>query len=168
MGKYLTIFFMSLFLLSSCAPKEFRPQKPETIQFEKEEPYSIDLNQIAKPDKLMPTYLDENFEQVSVDQAKYILLTPKEYAKIAAILKICSTYKEIINEQTKLINIEIEKSNGVKEYIMLEQRKRDGYYELWVISENAYRQEKYYHDVDRYSNYFLFGGITIIVLLIAL
>ena len=112
----------------------------------------IDLTKIPKPSKLRPIFMDVNFKEVSADEASYVVLVPSEYAKIAALLKLAKTYKSIVKEQEVLVNAHIQINNLVKEYLALERAKADEYRTLWADSENAYRQERYYHKVDNAVN----------------
>jgi hypothetical protein len=160
MGKNLTILILCICLIS-CSPRPFKPYDTPNIIFDKVPPYSIDLENITKPEKIQSIYVDENFKEVPPEKAKYILLVPKEYSKIPALLRLCQEYKDIIKEQEKLINIGIDKENALHEFIVLEQQKKDKYKELWAISEDSYRQEKYYNSIDKYSMYLIVGGMVV-------
>jgi hypothetical protein len=155
-----------------CAPKEFTPYQPPKIEFEKTPPYELDLTslQALKPDKIKPIYVDENFKEVPKEEAKFVVLAPREYAKIAAILKIAKAYKDVAKEQEVLINANINIINSLKEYVALEQAKAEEYRQLWADSENAYRQERYDHKVDNAINKMSFGAIAlgVIIAIIAL
>jgi len=161
MGRSLIALLSLLFLISACAPKEFTPYKPQPIHFEKTPIYQLDLSviQTLKPEKIKPIFVNENFEKVSKDEAKFVVLVPREYAKIAAILKIAKAYKDIAKEQEVLINTQINIINSLKEYVALEQAKAEEYRKLWADSENAYRQERYDHKIDNAINKVTFGAI---------
>ena len=157
MRNYIIISIIVTFLVASCAPAQFTPFTPPEIKFEKTEMYEIQesLNTIPKPSKLKPLYViinGDNFIQSSRDQATHILLVPKEYAKVGGLVKLAKTYKQIVIEQEGIINSYIEANNALKELLALERQKVLMYREMWVDSENAYRQEKYYHDRDNYIN----------------
>lgn len=161
----------AVFLLCSCAPKKFIPKEPPPVVFDKTPEYSVDLSTIPKPDKLVPVFVDENFEETTMDKAKYVLLTPQEYAKVGAVVKLAKAYKEIVKEQEVLINTDIQIINSLKEYIAMEQMKAKAYRDLWADSENAYRQEQYNHKIEQAATKGLFGTIAIgaiIALIIAL
>jgi len=170
MEKYLIyplIFFVLIFSFS-CGPKQFVPFEEKDIKFEKVDPYTIDLDSIIKPEKINVVYLDSDFKETEIDNAKYVLLTPQEYAKIPALLRLCRTYKDIILEQEKLINIRINKENLVYDYIYLEQEKKNKYKELWAISENAYREERYYSKLDKTFSYIMIGSLIVLSIIVAL
>lgn len=165
------IIVSATILLCCCAPKKFVPREIPDVKFNKTPEYSVDLSNIPKPDKLVPIFVDENFNETSKDNAKYIVLTPKEYAKVGAVVKLAKTYKEIVKEQEVLINTDIRIINSLKEYIALEQMKANEYRKLWADSENAYRQEQYNHKLEQAVTKGMFGSIALgalIALIIAL
>jgi len=131
------------FFIVGCSPKPFIPMEIPNLTFDKTQSYSLDLSTIPKPDKLIPVFVDKNYNMVPINDAKYIILTPIEYAKIAGLLKLTKTYKSITLEQEILINSNIDIINSLKEYVALERMKANEYRNLWVDSENAYREERY-------------------------
>jgi hypothetical protein len=149
-----------LLLLTGCAPSKFEPYRPPEIKYDKLQDYDIKeaLNNIPKPDKLVPIYVKlegtyiTQLTKEQKDQATHILLAPNEYAKVGAVVKLAGTYKEIVIEQESLVNTYIAQINALREMIALERQKALLYRELWVDSENAYRQEKYEHDRDNTLN----------------
>ncbi len=148
-------------LFFGCTPPKFIPREPLDTKFDKTPPYNIDLSKIPKPEQLKPIFVDENFKVVPMDEAKFILLAPKEYAKVAALVKLAKAYKNIIKEQGILVNTHIAIINALKEYVALEQAKAKEYRQLWADSENAYRQERYAHRVDNAINKGMFGAISL-------
>ena len=96
-----------------------------------------------------------------VEEAKFVVLVPAEYARIAALLKYARAHKDIVKEQEILLNVYIEIINSLKEYLALEQAKAEEYRQLWADSENAYRQERYQHRLDNAINKGLFGIISL-------
>lgn len=90
----------------------------------------MDLSSIKKPERLNPIYVDDNFKEVDVEDAKFILLSPVEFAKIAALAQMVVTYKEVAMEQETLINLHINTINALKEYLELERAKSLQYREL--------------------------------------
>lgn len=144
------LFIVGILLFSFGCAKQF---KAPTFDIEVEKvnvtpipPYIVDLDSIPKPDKIKPIYVDSDFKQVNTaSEAAYVMLVPKEYAKIGQLLKLAKTYKGIVEEQGNLVNHNIDIANGLKEYLALEQEKAEQYKKLWVDSENAYRQEKLDH-----------------------
>jgi hypothetical protein len=136
-------------------------QEPLNVTFDPTAPYELDTSKIPKPEVLKPIFVDENFKEVPIDQAKFIILSTEEYAKIAALLKYAKAYKDISKEQEHLINIYIEMINSLKELVALEQAKAAKYREMWADSENAYRQERYAHRLDNAVNKGILGLISI-------
>ena len=177
MKKLLALFIIGIFLVS-CAPAPFKPFKPEPIKFDQTPPYSVkeDLDKIPKPEPLKRMYVkkvtDTSYEVVGVkEEATHIMLAPAEYAKVGALVKLTKTYKELVLDQEILVNTYIEQINALKELLAMEQRKSEVYRELWISSENAYRQEKWEHDWDNRIHKTALYGITIgsiVVLLLLL
>lgn len=176
--KRIIALLMIIFFLVSCAPAPFKPFKPEQITFEKTPPYSVqeDLNKIPKPEPLKRMYVkeidDKTFQVVATaEEATHIMLAPAEYAKVGALVKLAKTYKELVLDQETLINTYIEQINALKELLAMEQRKSEVYRELWISSENAYRQEEWEHKWDNRINRTAMYGITagsIVILLLLL
>ena len=151
MGRLVVIIILIL-SLAGCAPAVFVPRELSKTEFKPTPVYSIDLTKIPKPDKLRPIFMDADFNEVGPEEASYVVLAPSEYAKVAALLKLCKTYKAIVKEQEILVNAHIQIINSLKEYTALERAKADEYRTLWADSENAYRQERYYHKMDNAVN----------------
>ena len=143
MKKLLTCIIVLVMLLFGCSPKLLQPKELPDLKFEKTQLYSLDISTIPKPDKIVPIYVDDNYNLVDVENARYIILTSVEYAKIAGLLKLAIAYKNIAKEQEILINSNIEIINSLKEYVALERMKAQEYRNLWIDSENAYREERY-------------------------
>lgn len=172
MVKGILIAISFLLLIAGCAPTPFVAKEPFKVEFESTPEYKVDLSGIIQPDKPVKVWVDEKFNVVeSSKDAKYLVLTKKEYAKYVAQLQIKETYKEIIMQQEILINTYITQINALKEYIALEQAKSQAYKEMWVDSENSYRQEKYDHKMDNIINRGSLGAIgigSLILLILAL
>ena len=169
--KFIILGIIISFIGVGCAPPKFIPREPPVVTFKKEPPYKIDLSTIVKPDKPVYIWMNEDFKEVPQNEAKYLILTKKEFAKFVAQLQIKQTYKSIIISQEALINAKIEIINSLKEYVSLEQMKAKEYRDLWVDSENAYRQEKYNSDMNNLLNKGILSVISIgalIALIIAL
>jgi len=167
MKKIITLIIIGIFLIS-CAPAAIKPFKPEPIKFDKSPAYSIqeDLDKIPKPQPLKRMYVKKvtniTYEIVAnKEEATHIMLAPKEYAKVGAIVKLAKTYKGLIIDQETLINTYIDQINALKELYAMEQRKAEVYRELWISSENAYNQEKWEHDWDNRIHKAGLYGITI-------
>ena len=169
--KLFLIFMASIFFMTGCAPAKFIPREMPELKFEKTLPYNVDLSSIIKPEKAVQIWMDENFKEAPKHKAKYLVLTNKEYAKYIAQLRIKKTFKSIIKEQEVLINTYIDTINALKELVELERLKSEEYRNLWADSENAYRQEKYYNEMNNLLQKGLLGVISIgaiIALIIAL
>lgn len=161
MMRYI-LLILSVFFINGCMPAFDPDFKPYTVEFEKTESYSLDLSSIPKPDKMNPIFVDEDFNETSIDNAKYIVLTPKEYSKVGALVKLAKSYKEIAQEQEILINTNVDVINSLKEYVALEQSKAVSYRQLWIDSENAYRTERFEHKFDNVLNSIQKGAIFVI------
>lgn len=161
MFKKLIAWTCVFFMLVACAPKEFTPYTPENLVFEKTPYYELDLSKLGDIPDLIPIYVDENFKEVDVSKAKYAVLIPEEYKKIAIMKKAVLTNRKVAFEQAKLINTNVEIINGLKEYAMLERQKTQAYRELWVNSENNYRQEAYNRKMDDLQNKAVWGLVII-------
>lgn len=168
MKKLISYLLILSMLFIGCAPTI--QKRNFIVKFDKTEHYNIDLSTIPKPNMIKPIFVDKDFKETSLDNAEYVLLVPKEYNKIAALLKLCKMYKNIIKEQEVLINTDIDTINALKEYIALEQAKSEEYKELWANSEEAYQKERFYHKVDNAINRgtFLTIIIGVIIAIIAL
>jgi len=166
------ILILLSFIVVGCAPAPFIAKEPFQVKFDPTLKYEVDLSGIIQPDKPVKIWVDENFNVVAdAKDAKYLLLTQKEYAKYVVQLQIKETYKEIIIQQEILINTYIDQINSLKEYIALEQAKSKAYRDLWVDSENAYRQERYDHKMSNLINKGVTGAISLgalILLILAL
>ena len=167
MKKLIALLIVGIFLIS-CAPPPFKPFKPEVIRFDETPSYSVqeEIDKIPKPEPLKRMYVkkvDDTTYQVVSDRAEasHIMLAPKEYAKVGALVKLTKTYKELVIDQEALVNTYIEQINALKELYAMEQRKSEVYRELWISSENAYRQEKWEHDWDNRLHKAGLYGITI-------
>lgn len=175
--KILSVILVCLFLFTSCAPELLKPYEPPELKFEETPQYSIkdDLDKIEKPKPIQRLYAkkvgEDSFEILpSSEGADFIVLAPKEYAKVGAVVKLAKTYKEIVLDQEKLVNTYVDQINALKELVALEQKKSQMYRELWITSENAYRQEAYEHKWDNRINktgmYAVTLGSVILLLLL--
>lgn len=162
MKKILLLIMMTVFVFGfGCAPKDFKPYQPSKLEFEKSKPHQLDLSQIPKPEKIQPIYVNDHFEEVSKENATMVVLTPDEYKKVGALVKLAVNYKQIAKEEAKLVNTKIDIINSLKELAALERKKVRAYRELWVNSENMYRQEKWEHDKDNLINRIGWYAVTI-------
>jgi hypothetical protein len=159
--SHLLLLTVTVLLMISCSPAPFKPYVPPDLKFQETPHYNVQeiLDSIPKPDKLERVYVKlltgnkiEILSNEHKDEATHVLLIPKEYAKIDALLKLSIAYKEIAIEEGVLINTYIDQINALKELLTLERQKVLYYRELWVNSENAYRQEKADHNRDNIIN----------------
>lgn len=155
--KITLLLIFSLFLITSCAPKNITPKKIPDLKYEKTATYNIidELNKLPKPDKIKPIYVILDGNQIiksTKEEATYILLAPKEYSKVGAVVDLAVSYKKIVKEQEVLVNTYIKQINALKTLLELERQKVQHYQELYINAENAYRQEKYDHKFDNILN----------------
>lgn len=142
---------MVLAFLVSCAPAPYKPFVPPEVKFEKTAPYVLDLSALKKPGK--PTYvaLDANMRPITVDnpgEAKYLAFTKDEFKKIMALSAAYNDQREVLESHEDLVNIYISEINALKELVALREQIIKQYVELYALSENAYRQERYEHKWD--------------------
>jgi len=157
-----TMMCIMLILFCGCAPQAFVPREYPKVTFEKTPDYKLNIEDIKVPEKPVNILLDENFKQVTdSSKAKYVVYTQQEFAKVVSHLKVREAYKDIAVEQEVLINSYIATINSLKEYIALEQAKSEQYKNLWVNSENMFRQEQYSHQIDNIFNRSILGIITV-------
>ena len=168
----LIFFFAVIIPLCGCSPAKFSARIPEKIIPEKIEEYKIDLSSIPKPEPVVRRYAavaeDGGLVYVSTpDSASVFVLESKEYTKINALKELALTYKGIIGHQEDLVNNQIEIRNSLEELLALEREATIIMVRLWEDSENAYREEKYYHTIDNLINrgslyVVLFGSIYLL------
>ena len=168
MKKIIILLILSVFLVIACSPQNIKPWTPPEIKFEKTSPYSVQelIDKIPKPSppiRIFVKQIDEKTYEVieNKSEATHVMLAPKEYAKVGAIVKLTKTYKELILDQEILINTYINQINALKELFAMEQKKSQMYQELWISSENAYRQEVRDHKLDNVIHKATLGGIGI-------
>lgn len=169
-----TILLILSFVLASCAPAPFKPYTPPEIKYDKLDYYEIQdkLDMIPKPEKLVPVYVVISGESIAVlskeekAKATHVLLAPREYAKVGGLVKLAKTYKSLTVEQEALVNTYIDQINALREMLELERQKTILYKELWVDSENAYRQEKAEHDRSNFINRAAMVVVTIGALIV--
>jgi hypothetical protein len=177
MKRIVSVLLVFLFLIS-CSPKLLQPWQPPELKFDKTPEYSVkeEIDKIPKPEPIVKIYAkqisDTSFKVVkSAEEADFVILAPSEYAKVGAVVKLAKSYKELVLDQEALVNTYITQINALKELVALEQKKSQMYRELWISSENAYRQEARDHKVDNFINRAGIYGVTvgsIIILLLAL
>lgn len=173
----ITLLFL-IFILTNCATT-FEPYKPPEITFEKTPKFQVGFEKIDEESKkigdvnlvFVKVNMDTNeIEMVDNDEdATHILLIPEDLNKITAKLEVGAKYKQIAISEEALINTYIDQINALKEFIEIERVKSLAYRELWVSSENAYREEKKDRRMDNLSNKittFLLSGIAILAIVL--
>ncbi|MGD2072722.1 MAG: hypothetical protein PVG65_04460 [Candidatus Thorarchaeota archaeon] len=169
MVKRILVILCTILLFVSCGPTKFVPKSREPIKFESTPKYELNLDEITKPDKPKYILMDEDFNIIEdIKEAKYVVYTKEEFAKVVAHLEVRKAYKDIAKEQELLINNYIKIINSLKEYVALEQEKAKEYRELWADSENAYRQERYDHKIDNLFHRSIIGSMGIGAIVIAI
>lgn len=167
MIRILLIIPTILLLLSNCAPKPFSPPVLEPIHYEKTPYYNStqQINNIPKPEKLKPIYVNLNNNEITIlnssQNATHVMLAPEEYAKVGAVVKLATSYKQIILNTDILINEYIDQINILKETVELERKKAQVYRELWIGAVNMYQQERYDHQMDNLRNDIISGILFI-------
>ena len=165
-------------LFSNCATT-FQPYQPPEIKFERTSKFEVGFQKIENESKkigdinLVFVKVNETNNNLEIveneEEATHILLIPEDLNKITAKLEIGSQYKEIAISEEALINTYINQINALKEFIEIERVKSLTYRELWVNSENAYRQEKRDRGMDNFHNKittFLLSGIAILAIVL--
>jgi hypothetical protein len=150
MKKILTLI-AALVLLISCAPAPYKPFVPPEIKFEKTQPYVLDLSALKKPGKPSYVALDANMKPITAENpgtAKYLVFTKAEFKKIMALSAAYNDQQEILQSHEDLVNVYISEINALKELVALREQIIKQYIELYAMSENAYRQERYEHKWD--------------------
>ena len=171
MKNFFVLIFLPI-LLIGC--QTFDPPEIQELTFEKTPYYEQDLS-LPKPDSPpQPVYVKvldnglssstqipgtnnntQNKTFVVVDNpsdANYIMLAPKEYAKVGAIVRLAVTYKELTEQEKVLTNTYVDQINSLKSLVEIERQKVAAYRNLWVDSENAFRQERKSHRIDNVIN----------------
>jgi len=161
-------------LFSNCATT-FQPYQPPEIKFERTSKFEVGFQKIENESKkigdinLVFVKVNETNNNLEIveneEEATHILLIPEDLNKITAKLELGSQYKEIAISEEALINTYINQINALKEFIEIERTKSLVYRELWVNSENAYRQEQKERRHDNILNKvttFLFGTVAIL------
>jgi hydrogenase maturation factor HypF (carbamoyltransferase family) len=107
----------------ACAPKEYKPFIPPKVEFEKTEKYVLDL-----------------------------AFTRDEFKKIMALSAGYNSQQVLLKDHEALVNTYIAEINALKELVALREQIIEQYIQLYAMSENAYRQERYEHKWDNAEN----------------
>jgi len=156
----LTSITLALLLVIGCASTPIPYKEIPEIHFETAEPYKIDLDSIQKPSPPKAKYgkyIDNGDVQLlaaddTIDSAAVVVFDLNEYKKIGQLVVLTTTYKNIIEQQSVLINNKIEIENSLKELMALERMKTKEYADMWVDMANTYQREKHDHKMDNIMN----------------
>lgn len=154
---------LSICFLCSCAPAKFEPFSPPAIELPETTHYSVKeaIEGIPKPEPLKLTWVIAvrnsngdiiSFRPSTKENGTHILLTKDEYTKVGILVKRSKALKALAYEQEDLTNIYIDQLNEIKKLFLLEQEKAKSYRQLWIDSENAYREEEAQRKVDNRIN----------------
>lgn len=150
--KWIIGVICSLFLMG-CGPNLVEHKTLPDLQFDEMDEYQVNIDDIPKPEKINTRYLTKDYEVTTdVDKAAFVLLSPEEFAKIDALLDILIAYKGVINKQEYLVNTHVKIINTLREFLELERQKAQAYRDMWVDSENAYRQERHDRRIENALN----------------
>ncbi len=155
--KLITILLMCLIVFTSCAttPEIDKPLPP--LEFEPEEEYVLDVSDIPQIDPPDFVFLrqDEYGKLIIFDpdeepeaQAIAIAFPVEQLRRIEAMLMVKDMYKDISREQAALINIDRQRLQSYKEYLILERESRILERELRMAAEEAYKKERRDHRID--------------------
>jgi hypothetical protein len=139
----------------ACAPKEYKPFIPPKVEFEKTEKYVLDLSALQKPDKPNYVALGPDFKPITAEnpgEAKYLAFTRDEFKKIMALSAGYNSQQVLLKDHEALVNTYIAEINALKELVALREQIIEQYIQLYAMSENAYRQERYEHKWDNAEN----------------
>lgn len=145
------ILFAMLVSMVGCAPAPYKPFVPPEVTFEKTPEYVLDLSSLKKPDKPKYVILDANMDPVTAEnpnEAKYLAFTKEEFKKIMALSASYNDQREMLQSHEDLVNVYISEINALKELVAIREQVIKQYIELYAMSENAYRQERYEHKWD--------------------
>ena len=154
-----------------CAPEAYKPYVPPKIEFEKTQPYILDISGLQKPDKPNYVALDKDLQLITAEnpsEAKYLAFTKDEFKKIMALSAAYNSQQTLLKDHEALVNVYISEINALKELVALREQIILQYVELYGMSENAYRQERYEHKWDNAENkiiqVIMMAGIVLLML----
>jgi hypothetical protein len=81
-------------------------------------------------------------------EAKYLAFSKSEFKKIMALSAGYNDQRKLLESHEDLVNVYISEVNALKELVALREQIIKQYIELYAMSENAYRQERYEHKWD--------------------
>lgn len=152
----LSLGILSLLFLINCSTAPMAYKEIPKLEFERTPSYTIDLDDIKKPDAPKVKYGRYNSNGLlsilesdsDINSNDVIIFDTEEYKKIGQVVVLTTTYKNIIKQQEVLINQKIEIENSLKEFVELERLKTKEYADLWVDTVNMYELEKRDHNWD--------------------
>jgi hypothetical protein len=154
--KYtLLISFLVLFVGCATIPEIDKPI--QELSFEPEEEYVLDVSDVPQIDPPDFVFLrqDEYGKLIIFDpdeepefEAVAVAFPVDQLNRIEAMLTLKDMYKDISREQEALINIDRQRLQAYKEYLMIERQSRILERELRLAAEDAYRKERRDHRID--------------------
>lgn len=145
------VIFIGYAVLNGCAPAPYKPFTPPKVEFEKTPAYVLDLSSLKKPDKPNYVMLDAGMRPITSEnpgEAKYLAFSKSEFKKIMALSAAYNDQREMLESHGDLVNVYISEINALKELLAVREQIINQYIELYTMSENAYRQERYEHKWD--------------------
>ncbi len=149
------IMMVLIAFLMACAPAQYKPFETPKVEFEKTATYVLDLSKLKKPEKPNYIVLDKDMNPVTAENpgdAKYLAFTEDEFKKIMALSAAYNDQTKLLKDHEDLVNTYIDEINALKELIVIKDQIIEQYKELYAMSENAYRMEKYHHKWDNVQN----------------
>jgi hypothetical protein len=149
--KKLLLLIAAFVMIVSCAPAQYKPFVAPEVKFEATQPYVLDLSALKKPGKPIYVALDAGMRPITSEnpgEAKYLAFSKSEFKKIMALSAAYNDQRELLESHEDLVNVYISEINALKELVALREQIIKQYIELYAMSENAYRQERYEHKWD--------------------
>jgi hypothetical protein len=149
--KKVLLLIAAFAMLVSCAPATFKPFVAPEVKFEATTPYVLDLSELKKPGKPNYVALDAMMRPITSEnpgEAKYLAFSKSEFKKIMALSAGYNDQQKLLESHEDLVNVYISEVNALKELVALREQIIKQYIELYAMSENAYRQERYEHKWD--------------------
>lgn len=146
----LVCFIVYTFFIG-CAPAPYKPFKAPEIKFDATPAYVLDLSALQKPDKPNYVKLDAGMRPITSENpgaVKYLAFSASEFKKIMALSASYNDQREMLESHEDLVNVYISEINALKELLAVREQIINQYIELYTMSENAYRQERYEHKWD--------------------
>jgi len=157
--KYILMILMCSLIAIGCQTTDSERidyELPE-LSFPDSEQYVINTDELIEPTKPNFIFMMDDGEgglrTAGVDEAPtHVAMLPEDLNKIDALLSIKMAYQDISTHQGILINIEREKSNALKNMLILERQSRILERHLRFDVEQAYKSERRDHKFDNVIN----------------